>query len=248
MGNTNVCCPIPWDVSHGIPRGMTFPWTSLRITPSGYTLYWKFFHHSRFLSNLRLPWKNRVALKFFTVLNILFIIQDFWATCVCPENRVCPGIFQLYWIYFYHSGFLSNSALARKFLAVLNVLLHSGVLSNLHLPWKTKGALNSLNWICIFYHSGFLSKLRLPWKQSLPWNFSSPGGRPPPPTPRLVRLCSAAPLRRGLAAARSKVNSVRLIHDQCVLYAFLHQKSLSSVTLHLQHYNVAKEHQQTCTK
>jgi len=21
----------------------------------------------------------------------------------------------------------------------------------------------------------------LPWKQSLPWNFSSPGGRPPPP-------------------------------------------------------------------
>jgi len=22
-------CPIPRDVSHGIPRGMTFPWTSL---------------------------------------------------------------------------------------------------------------------------------------------------------------------------------------------------------------------------
>jgi len=21
--------PIPWDVSHGIPIGMTFPWTSL---------------------------------------------------------------------------------------------------------------------------------------------------------------------------------------------------------------------------
>jgi len=29
----------------------------------------------------------------------------------------------------------------------------------------------------------------LPWKQSLPWKFSSPWGRPPPPTPRLVRLC-----------------------------------------------------------
>jgi len=25
-------CPIPWDVSHGIPIGMTFPWTSLEIT------------------------------------------------------------------------------------------------------------------------------------------------------------------------------------------------------------------------
>jgi len=23
--------PIPWDVSHGIPIGMTFPWTSLHI-------------------------------------------------------------------------------------------------------------------------------------------------------------------------------------------------------------------------
>jgi len=23
-------CPIPWDVSRGIPIGMTFPWTSLR--------------------------------------------------------------------------------------------------------------------------------------------------------------------------------------------------------------------------
>jgi len=29
MGNTNVCCPIPWDVFHGIPIGIPFPWTSL---------------------------------------------------------------------------------------------------------------------------------------------------------------------------------------------------------------------------
>jgi len=31
MGNTNVCCSIPWDVLHGIPIGMTFPWTSLAV-------------------------------------------------------------------------------------------------------------------------------------------------------------------------------------------------------------------------
>jgi len=24
-------CPIPWETSHGIPIGMTFPWTSLGI-------------------------------------------------------------------------------------------------------------------------------------------------------------------------------------------------------------------------
>ena len=33
MGNTNVGCPIPWDVSHGIPVGMTFLWTSLGKQP-----------------------------------------------------------------------------------------------------------------------------------------------------------------------------------------------------------------------
>jgi len=31
MGNTNVCCPISWDASHGIPIGIPFPWTSLVI-------------------------------------------------------------------------------------------------------------------------------------------------------------------------------------------------------------------------
>jgi len=46
------------------------------------------------------------------------------------------------------------------------------------LPWNF-----SLYWTRIFCHSGFLSNLRLPW------NFSSPGRRPPSPTPRLVRLC-----------------------------------------------------------
>ena len=75
--------------------------------------------------------------------------------------------FSLQWIYFLYSGFLSN----------------------LRLPWKRELPWNfSLYWICIFYHSGFLSNQLLSWKQSLPWNFSNPGGRPLPPTPRLVRL------------------------------------------------------------
>jgi len=78
------------------------------------------FYHSRFLSNLRLPWKKQFALKFFTALNIritfgifellctcpekqsllwnlycnIFIFQDFWVTCSCAEYRVCPEMFQ----------------------------------------------------------------------------------------------------------------------------------------------------------
>ena len=35
-----------------------------------------------------------VALEFFTEMKYFFIIHDFWATYACPENRVCPEIFQ----------------------------------------------------------------------------------------------------------------------------------------------------------
>ena len=43
---------------------------------------------------LALALKNRVTLEFLTVLKYFFIIQDFWATRVCPENRFCPKSFQ----------------------------------------------------------------------------------------------------------------------------------------------------------
>jgi len=96
---------------------------------SEYTLYWTFFHRSRFLSNLRLPWKNRgcpeifhcieyifyhsgflsnfvlalknsVALEFFTVLNILFTFRSFeQLACACPEKQSCPE-FTVLIIYF----------------------------------------------------------------------------------------------------------------------------------------------------
>jgi len=47
----------------------------------------------RIFEQLALAIMNRLALKVFTYWNI-FIIQDFWATCACPENRVWPKIFQ----------------------------------------------------------------------------------------------------------------------------------------------------------
>ena len=78
-----------------------------------------------------------------------FTVQDFWATCACPEKQSLPWIFSLYWIY----------------------LLHSEFLSNLPLPWKTECALNSLYWIYIFYHSGFIATCVCPEKK-FPWNFS----------------------------------------------------------------------------
>jgi len=110
----------------------------------------KFFHRSRFLSNLRLPWKNRVALKFFTVLNILFIIQDFWATCACPENRVCSGMF--------HCRLLNMYFLAFR------------IIEQLALALKNRVALEIWNCIvCIFTIQDFWATLRLPGNFSLCW-------------------------------------------------------------------------------
>ena len=113
----------------------------------------KFFHRSRFLCNLRLPWKNRVALKFSTVLNILFIIQDFWATCACPENRVCSGMFhcRLLNMYFLSFRIVEQLALALKNRVALQIFT----------------AFSTLVTFRIF------NNLRLPWKQSLPLKFST---------------------------------------------------------------------------
>jgi len=96
----------------------------------------------------------------------------------CPGKQSLPWNFPLYWTYFLpfrifeKLALATNTEFALKIFTVLNILLHSGFLSNLPLPWKTKCALNSLYWIYIFHHSGFLSDLRLPWKTELPWNFS----------------------------------------------------------------------------
>jgi len=103
----------------------------------------KYILSFRIFEQLALAVKNRVAPYIFTVVNILYVLHSgFLTTCACPENRVSPEIFHCIEYTFYHSGFLSN----------------------LRLPWKTEGALNSVYWICIFYYSGFLSNLRFPWK------------------------------------------------------------------------------------
>ena len=97
-----------------------------RVCPEIFHCIGYIFHHSGFLSNLCFPWKTEFGLKIFAVLNILFtftifeqlsfalinrafpafailniyffIIQDFWATCACPENRVWLQNFQAGWL------------------------------------------------------------------------------------------------------------------------------------------------------
>jgi len=64
-----------------------------------FSLYEIYFLHSVFLSNLRLPWKTECALNSLTEC-IFFIIQDFWATCICAEKQSCPEIFHCFEIFF----------------------------------------------------------------------------------------------------------------------------------------------------
>ena len=53
----------------------------------------QYFLSFRIFQQLALALKNRVAPKIFTVFKYFFIIQDFWATCACPEIFHCIEIF-----------------------------------------------------------------------------------------------------------------------------------------------------------
>ena len=138
----------------------------------------KKFSPFRFLSNLRFPWKTEFALKFFTVLNLSFTTQDFWATCACPEKQCALN--SLYWIYiFYHSGFLSNMRLpwkiefTLKFFTVLNILFTFRIFEQLALTLKNRVCPEFIVLNIIFYHSGFLNNLHLPWKKEFALKFST---------------------------------------------------------------------------
>ena len=114
--------------------------------PSEYTQYWKFFHRSRFLSNLRLPWKNRVALKFLTVLNTLFTLRIF-NNLRLPWKQSFPWNFWLYWIYFLHSGVWATCACPEK-------QSYPGIFQCIE---------------CAFHIQNFWATCPCPEKQSLPW-------------------------------------------------------------------------------
>jgi len=119
-----------------------------------------YFLSIRIFEQLALALKNRVAQKFFAVWNILFTFRIFEQLALALKNRGCTEFTVLY-VYFLLFRIFEQLALALKNRVALEFSLY----------WN------------IFYYSGFLSNLRLPW------NFSSPGGRPPP---RLVRLCACA--------------------------------------------------------
>jgi len=85
---------------------------------------------------MKVHWTHRIE-NFFTV-------QDFWATCSCPEKQSATWQFSQYRIYFCHSGFLSTFALALKnrvalkIFTVLNILLTFRIFEQLALALKNR--------------------------------------------------------------------------------------------------------------
>ena len=73
-----------------------------------------YFLSFRIFEQLALALKNRVALEFFTCIEIIFIIQDFWATCACPENRSFPELFRCIEYTFYIQEFWAICACPEK--------------------------------------------------------------------------------------------------------------------------------------
>jgi len=113
------------------------------------SLHWNIFYYSRVLSNLRLPWKTGCP-GIFHCVEYTFHIQEFGATCACPEKHGCLEIFSCIEYTFYIQNFWATCTC----------------------PEKQRGPWIHCTKYRFFYYSGVLSDLHLPWKTELPWNFS----------------------------------------------------------------------------
>ena len=156
-----VCCVLPDKKLYG----NCLSWLNI--------LYWKFFHLA--LRN-SLPWNFPLYWIYFLPFRIFEQPALALKDRVCPERQSCPEIFhciEYTFIFriFEHLALALKNRMCPEFTALNICFYRSGLLSILHLPWKTELTWKfSLYWN-IFYHSGLLCSLRLPlpWKQSLPW-------------------------------------------------------------------------------
>jgi len=136
-----------------------------RVSPQIFHCIEYIFYHSGFLSNFVLALKNRVALEFFAILNILFTFRNFeQLACASPEKQRVPWILSTDYIFlsfriFEQLALSLKNGFALEFFTVLKYFHHSGFLSNLRLPWKTELSRNVSLYGIHLLHSEFLSKL-----------------------------------------------------------------------------------------
>ena len=137
------------------------------------------FYHSGLLCNLRLPWKTELPWNFSLYeIHTFFVIQDFWATCACPENfrcneilciiqdfwatcawpnkESCPGIFRCIETLFAIQDFWATCAcpenrVCPEFTVLKVYFLAFRIFERLALALKKRVALKSFYFIEIFF-------------------------------------------------------------------------------------------------
>ena len=165
-----------------------------------------FFYHSEFLSNLPLPWKTDLTWNS-SLYWYICIIQDFWATCVCPENFhcieytfhiqdfwatcACPEKQSVPWIHLLNAYFLSFRIFEQLALALKNrvALKFFTVLKNffiIHEFWATCACPENrvcpeiFHWIEIFFIiQEFWATCPCPENRICPENFQASWRQPP---------------------------------------------------------------------
>ena len=123
------------------------------------------------------PWKTEFALKFSTVLNIFFAVQDIWATCDCPVKQSLPWNFSLYCVYFYFQELWATCTCPEKqsvpwIHCIECIFLSFRIFEQLTLALKTEFVLKSLYWMYIFIIQDFWATCACPEKQSCPEIFN----------------------------------------------------------------------------
>ena len=108
----------------------------------------------------------------------MFYIQEFWATCACPEKLRVPWIHSAEYTFNY-SGFLSYLCLPWKtelprYVSLYGIyFLHSEFLSNLHaLALKNRVALIFFTVLNLLFTFRIFEQLVLALKKKVPWNLS----------------------------------------------------------------------------
>ena len=101
--------------------------------------------------------------------SLIFYYTEFWATCACPEKRVCPEIFHCIEIFFIFQDFWATCACPEKQSAWIHCIeyiyfLSFRILNNLRLPWKTEFALKLFTLLNILFTIRIFEQLALALK------------------------------------------------------------------------------------
>jgi len=135
------------------------------------------------MSSIALAFEKQSCPENFHCIEIFFIIQDFWATCSCPEKHRVPWIHCIEYIYlFFYSGFWATSACPRKqscpeIFHCTEIFLSFRIFERLALSLKNRVALKIFAALKYFLSFRIFEQLALSLKTAFALKIFKPWGR-----------------------------------------------------------------------